>query len=196
MISQKMQAEGTSFSEAAKDVKNMTVFTTHTPVEAGHDRFTPDLVESTIGPLQEALGLDAKSLLALGRVDPEDDGEAFCMTVLALKLAARANGVSNLHGVVARRMWQCLWPEEEEKDIPIGHVTNGVHVPSWLAPGMREFYKRFLGRDWEQGFIRLRTARFIVRIILLVFCLEDVSLVMSIMMEIWILSQPISMATH
>lgn len=150
MARQKMERESLSFVEAAREVKQMTVFTTHTPVEAGHDRFSPGLVENTLKPLREALKLDQNGLMAMGRVHPEDGGELFCMTVLGLKLSLRANGVSALHGRTARQMWQCLWPTRLEQDVPIGHITNGVHVPSWLSPGMREFYQRYLGRDWEQ----------------------------------------------
>jgi len=145
-----MEIEGVLFSGAVENVRKMTVFTTHTPVEAGHDRFEPALLEETLEVLMRKLGLDRTGLLALGRINEMDPGEPFCMTVLALKLCSKANGVSNLHGRVARKMWQCLWPHKDVDEVPIGHITNGVHVPSWLAPGIREFYKRFLGRDWEQ----------------------------------------------
>jgi glycogen phosphorylase len=86
--------------------------------------------------------------MALGRVHPEDSGETFCMTVLALKLSHRANAVSSLHGQVSRAMWNSLYPAHIEEQVPIGHITNGIHVPSWLAPQMRQVYDRHLGPDW------------------------------------------------
>jgi starch phosphorylase len=150
VIRERMDIEGIDFQEAARRVAGRTVFTTHTPVPAGHDRFAPGLVEEHIGPLREALGLSYDELMGLGRVDPSDPGEAFCMTVLALKLSRRANGVSALHGRVSRAMWTGLWPNRSEEEVPIGHVTNGIHVPSWLAPQMRNLYDRHLGPDWAE----------------------------------------------
>ena len=88
--------------------------------------------------------------MALGRVDPYNPGEDFCMTVLALKLSRRANAVSSLHGQVSRSMWTGLWTNRPEEEVPIGHITNGVHVPTWLAPQMRQVYDRHLGPDWPQ----------------------------------------------
>jgi starch phosphorylase len=133
------------------------VFTTHTPVPAGHDRFAPDLVEEHVGPLRDALGLSYESFIGLGRVNPLDEGEEFCMTVLALKVCRRANAVSSLHGQVSRAMWIPLYPGIRDDHIPIGHITNGVHVHTWLAPQMRQVYDRHLGADWpdrssEPGF--------------------------------------------
>jgi starch phosphorylase len=146
----RMEADGLSFHEAANEIARQTVFTTHTPVPAGHDRFSPQLIEEHLGPLRELLGLSNHELLALGRVNPHDQGEPFCMTVLALKLSRRANGVSALHGEVSRRMWQCLWPQRSEREVPIGHITNGIHVPTWLAGQMQELYDRHLGPAWRQ----------------------------------------------
>jgi starch phosphorylase len=124
------------------------VFTTHTPVPAGHDRFDPDLVEEHLGPIRDALGLDREAFLGLGRVNPHDSREGFCMTVLALKSCHRANAVSSLHGQVSRAMWMPLYPGVRAEQIPIGHVTNGVHVHTWLAPQMRLVYDRYLGTNW------------------------------------------------
>jgi starch phosphorylase len=143
-----MQEQGMNFWDAIREVSARSVFTTHTPVDAGHDRFTPELIEETLGPLREELGIDQGALLSLGRVRPEDRGEPFCMTVLALKNCQRSNGVSFIHGGVSRRMWNTLWPGKKESDVPIGHITNGVHVASWLAPQMRRLYERHLGRSW------------------------------------------------
>ena len=88
--------------------------------------------------------------MALGPGDPHDHGEDFCMTVLALKTSRRANAVTSLHGQVSRTMWTGLWPGRHEEEVPIGHITNGVHVPTWLAPQMRQLYDRHLGPDWPQ----------------------------------------------
>ncbi|MDD5475982.1 MAG: alpha-glucan family phosphorylase, partial [Syntrophales bacterium] len=137
-----------SFQRAHRRVSLKTVFTTHTPVAAGHDRFSPDLIEEHMGILREELGLSHHDFMALGRVDPEDESETFCMTVLALKSCRRANGVSAIHGTVSRQMWRGLWPIRPEEDIPIGHITNGVHVLSWLAPQMVRLFRAHLGQDW------------------------------------------------
>ncbi len=145
---QAMKEEGMNFEEALHSVAQRTVFTTHTPVEAGHDRFPPELVEQHLGPLRSELGIDARTLLGLGRIRPDDPHEPFCMTVLALKSSQRANGVSAIHGGVSRRMWHSLFPTRDEYEVPIGHITNGVHVGTWLAPQMRRLYERHLGRDW------------------------------------------------
>jgi starch phosphorylase len=150
IIRGRMLSEGIDFEEARRRVANRIVFTTHTPVPAGHDRFSADLVEEHLGPLREALGLSPDSFLGLGRVNPNDRSEPFCMTVLALKLSRRANAVSALHGHVSRRMWTGLWPGRLEEELPIGHVTNGVHVLSWLAAPMQELYCRHLGPDWKR----------------------------------------------
>jgi glycogen phosphorylase len=146
----RMLDEGLSFEQAAPRVSRQTVFTTHTPVPAGHDRFEPNLVEEHLGPLRESLGLTVEALLALGREHPDDSTEEFCMTVLGLKLSRRANAVSTLHGEVSRAMWTGLYPERAEDAVPIGHITNGVHVPTWLAPQMFRLYDRHLGAGWHE----------------------------------------------
>jgi starch phosphorylase len=149
-IREKMANEGLLFETALRQVAARTVFTTHTPVLAGHDRFSPELVEEHLGPLRDALGLSHDQLLGLGKVHPKDPSELFCMTVLALKLSRRANAVSALHGRVSRDMWRGLWPDRTEEEVPIGHITNGVHAPSWMAPAMHDLYDRTLGSDWER----------------------------------------------
>jgi starch phosphorylase len=149
MARQRMCAEGIGFEEARRRVTRHTVFTTHTPVPAGHDRFPAPLVEEHLGPLREQLGIAPDHLLSLGRVHGNDHHEPFCMTVLALKFARRANAVSSLHGEVSRAMWMPLFPGRPEDEVPIGHVTNGIHVPTWLAPQMRQFFDRHLG-DWAR----------------------------------------------
>ena len=148
MVRSEMEAEETPFAEAVRDVAAMSVFTTHTPVAAGHDRFPADLVEQHLGKLREALHLSYDDFMGLGRVYPGDHNEPFCMTVLALKLSRHANGVSALHGAVSRRMWHPLYPNRAEEEVPIGHITNGVHVLTWLAPQMREVFDRHMGSNW------------------------------------------------
>lgn len=146
----RMQAvrDRTSFWDALSDVTQRTVFTTHTPVPAGHDRFHPDALDSAIQAYRSELGVDREALLALGRVRPEDHGEPFCMTVLAMKHARSINGVSALHGRVTRSSWRTLFLGRRVQDVPIGHVTNGIHTLSWLAPEMHDLYSRRLGADW------------------------------------------------
>jgi starch phosphorylase len=150
-IRNRMEEEGISFNTAASLVPREVVFTTHTPVPAGHDRFDAELIEEHLGPLRDQLGLSHYELMSFGRERPNDHGEPFCMTVLGLKLSRRANAVSSLHGEVSRAMWQCLYPNRSEDAVPIGHITNGVHVPSWLAPQMCRLYDRHLGIGWQQS---------------------------------------------
>jgi starch phosphorylase len=149
-IRMRMQEEGLAFDAAVPRVSREVVFTTHTPVPAGHDRFDAGLVEEHIGPLREALGLSKESLMGLGRENANNSDELFCMTVLALRLSRRANAVSALHAEVSRAMWTGLFRDKLEDDVPIGHITNGVHVPTWLAPQMFRLYDRHLGTDWHQ----------------------------------------------
>ncbi len=148
-IRERMNDNGMSFDDALRDVAQHTAFTTHTPVPAGHDRFDGGLIEEHLGPLRDELGISFEQLMGLGRVEPKNDGEPFCMTVLGLKLSRRANAVSALHGHVTRRMWAHLWPWRVEEEIPIGHITNGVHIPSWLAWQMRLLYDRYFPPDWD-----------------------------------------------
>lgn len=149
-IRDRMKEEGLDFATAASLIPREVIFTTHTPVPAGHDRFNADLMEEHLGPLCEQLGISHKNLMGFGREHPADHGEQFCMTVLGLKLARRVNAVSSLHGEVTRAIWKGLYPNRPEDAVPIGHITNGVHVPSWLAPQMHRLYDRHLGVDWQQ----------------------------------------------
>jgi starch phosphorylase len=150
MIRAVMESTGQPFGEVMREVAGMTVFTTHTPVAAGHDRFHASLVEEHLGKIREALRLSTEDFMGLGRVNPGDSNEQFCMTVLALKLSRYANGVSALHGAVSRRMWQPLFPRLPEESVPIGHITNGVHVQTWVAPQMVLLFDRHLGVDWPR----------------------------------------------
>ena len=151
MIRYQMEQAGLPFGEALRDVAAMTVFTTHTPVAAGHDRFPGPLVEENLGKIRESLHLSYEDFLGLGRVHPGDPNEPYCMTVIALKLSRRANGVSALHGAVSRRMWQPLFSNRADEEVPIGHITNGVHLPSWVAPQMQLLFDRHLGADWRNA---------------------------------------------
>ena len=149
-IFHRMQEEGLGFDGAVSRVSREVVFTTHTPVPAGHDRFSAELIEEHLGPLRELLGLSHDRLMALGRENPGNHQEQFCMTVLGLRLSRRANAVSALHGEVSRAMWIGLFPGLAEDAVPIGHITNGVHVPSWLAPQMSRLYDRHLETGWRK----------------------------------------------
>jgi starch phosphorylase len=148
-VRSRMEEEGISFDAAAPRVSREVVFTTHTPVPAGHDRFDAGLLEEHLGPLRDAMGISQDALMGLGRENPFNGGEEFCMTVLGLRLSRRANAVSALHGEVSRDMWAGLGPGKGE-DVRIGHITNGVHVPTWLAPQMFRLYDRHLGTGWHE----------------------------------------------
>ncbi len=149
-IRTRMQEEGRGFEDTVPRVAREVVFTTHTPVPAGHDRFESALIEEHLGPLRDSLGLSHDRLMGLGREDTSNHREEFCMTVLGLRLSRRSNAVSALHGEVSRQMWTGLYPGKPEDEVPIGHITNGVHVPTWLAPQMARLYDRHLGPDWRQ----------------------------------------------
>ncbi len=150
-------ADGLPFAEALAETRKQCIFTTHTPVEAGHDRFSPDLVRYTMHKLQPAIAPSFQDLLALGRVNPGDQNETFCMTVLALKTSRAANGVSELHGRISRKMWQPLFPGKSADEVPIGHITNGVHLMGWMKGPVRAFWRRKLGPDWARN---INTAEF------------------------------------
>ena len=139
-----------SFEAAMELVASSSIFTTHTPVPAGNDRFPPDLIQLYFEDYAKRLGLAFKVLLALGREDPRNDSEHFCMPVLALKLSRFNNGVSLLHGVVSRGMWNRVWNQYPVEDVPIGAITNGVHVPTWVAQDMAALYDRYFGANWRE----------------------------------------------
>ena len=137
-------ASGKSLADALAATKPQCMFTTHTPVEAGHDRFTPGLMDYALKGFLARLNVPLTEVMGLGRVNPKDAAEPFCMTVLALKASRSANGVSELHGQVSREMWQPLWPDRAVKDVPIGHVTNGIHLLGWMKGTVRRFWRRKL----------------------------------------------------
>lgn len=138
---------GMSFVEAQLEVRKTTVFTTHTPVMAGHDIFAIELVEKYFHGYWEQLGIDRRAFLELGG-EGNSEPQSFNMTVLALKMADQRNAVSQLHGSVTRKMWHGLWPDIAEEQVPISHVTNGIHVPSWVAPELNHLLAKYLGADW------------------------------------------------
>lgn len=142
---------GTSLGAARVATAAGTVFTTHTPVPAGFDAFEPDLARRYLGPYAAELGLAPDELLDLGRARPGDASGPLEMAILALRAAGSANGVSRLHGAVSRRLFAGLFPRWPEQEIPIGHVTNGVHVASWVSDEMRDLWQRCSGEDcWDQ----------------------------------------------
>jgi starch phosphorylase len=139
-----------NFDEAREVVWPTNIFTTHTPVPAGNERFEISLMEKYFNTWPEILGIAWRDFLSLGRERSYDDHENFCMTVLALKLAAYANGVSKLHGVVSRDMWKTLWPGLPLEEIPIGHVTNGVHPRTWVSNNMSDLLARYFGPHFDE----------------------------------------------
>jgi starch phosphorylase len=144
-----MEEKGFTFEEAREVVWPTNIFTTHTPVPAGNERFDIAMMEKYFRSWPQVLGISWKDFLGLGRVYPTDERETFCLTVLALKMAAYANGVAKLHGVVSRDMWKGLWPGLPLDEVPIGHVTNGVHPRTWISSGMLDLVDRYFGPGFE-----------------------------------------------
>jgi len=148
-------AAGGSYQEAVREVRAQSVFTTHTPVPAGHDAFTTEQLEACAGPVWEEMGIDRETFFGLG-AHPALPGQ-FHMTVTAMRLSARVNGVSRRHGQVSRNIWRELWPNRHWEAVPIGHVTNGVHLATWMASPIMALLDEHLGPDWgerieERGF--------------------------------------------
>jgi starch phosphorylase len=138
---------GASFEVALQEIRETTVFTTHTPVPAGHDAFPLDLVERHLAGCWGPLGPNRDQFLALGAYD-NGGGNLFNMTALALRSAGKVNAVSELHGRVTRSMWGPMWPDVAEPDRPVGSVTNGIHVPTWIASDLAELFTKYLGSGW------------------------------------------------
>ncbi|MCX5883780.1 MAG: alpha-glucan family phosphorylase, partial [Deltaproteobacteria bacterium] len=136
---------------AMEIVPRITVFTTHTPVSAGHEVFPVDMVKPYIGSFQDRLGVTESEILSWGQPAGAGPNEPFSMFLLGLRLAQNCNGVSQLHGKVARRMWAHVWPEVPENEIPISHVTNGIHISSWISSEIAMLFERHLGPDWYMG---------------------------------------------
>jgi starch phosphorylase len=143
LIREKMAA-GQNLADAMAATRQQCIFTTHTPVEAGHDRFSQGLMDYAFQLYRQQLPIPFPELLGLGRVNPQNPEEPFCMTVLALKSSRAANGVSELHGQVSRHMWQSLFPGTPEEKVPIGHITNGIHVLGWMKGSVRQFWRKKL----------------------------------------------------
>ena len=139
---------GEDLSVGLASARERTVFTTHTPVPAGNDTYPTEQMEEAIGNLVAQLGIDSGDVIALGRTHPDDPDEDFGVTQAALRMSRAANGVSRRHGEVAREMWQPLWPELAVDQVPVGYVTNGVHVPTWIGAPIRELLDRHLGEGW------------------------------------------------
>jgi len=144
-----MNEKGFTFEEAREAVWPSNIFTTHTPVPAGNERFEIPMMDKYFRGWTQVLGISWKDFLGLGRINVNDERETFCMTVLAIKMAAYGNGVAKLHGVVSRDMWQGLWPGLPINEIPIGHVTNGVHTRTWVSSGMLDLLDRYFGPQFE-----------------------------------------------
>src|SRR5215218_3303607 len=142
------RTRGGELAESLEAIKATTIFTTHTPVPAGNDTYPADQVVDALAGLTRDMGIDPAEVIRLGRTRPEDNGEPFGVSQFALRTSRAANGVSRRHGEVARGMWQELWPGRTVEDVPIGHVTNGVHVPTWLGGSMRALLDRHLGEGW------------------------------------------------
>ncbi len=148
---QLMQEHDLSFHEARIATAASIVFTTHTPVEAGHDRFSPELMDRYLTSYaKKSLGLERREFLALGREHADQDQELFGMTKLALRMSSACNGVAKLHGKVSRAMWQNLWPAVPENEVPIRHVTNGIHISSWISSSLKRHVDRYVGPRWRE----------------------------------------------
>ncbi len=141
-------AAGAGAPRSLEEARARTVFTTHTPVPAGNDTYSTEQFGAAIHGLVNELGLPEGEVIRLGQTHPGDQAEPFGVTQAALRMSGAAGGVSRRHGEVSRAMWSPLWPERSVDDVPIAHVTNGVHVPTWIGPAMRELLDRHLGADW------------------------------------------------
>ncbi|MFA5055982.1 MAG: alpha-glucan family phosphorylase [Dehalococcoidia bacterium] len=152
MIAERIREEverGMPFDEAVRKIRASTIFTTHTPVPAGHDVFPVYLVDKYLNNYWGLSGIDRDKILELGREETTGD-RAFNMTAFAIRMSQSTNGVSKLHGGVARKMWLDLWPDLSEDQAPISSVTNGVHIPTWLSPEMGELFDMYFAEDWAQ----------------------------------------------
>ena len=143
-------AEGHSLEESKELVRHSSIFTTHTPVPAGNDEFPTWLIDKYFANYWGKLNLDRDQFMDLAKVRTDWSDEVFSMPVLALRLSDYRNGVSRLHGDVSRKMWQYLWPEKTSDEVPISHITNGVHTGTWLARRLSDLYDKYLGIDWKE----------------------------------------------
>jgi starch phosphorylase len=150
MMRTEMPPEHGALYTASRRLSQKVVFTTHTPVPAGHDMFATHLMERYLGGYVWEMREPWRRFLSLGRHDPTDDDEPFNMTLLALRLSGRRNGVSRLHGEVSRKMWSGVWPGIPEEETPIRHITNGVHLATWVSPTMADLYHKYVGPQWTE----------------------------------------------
>ena len=145
-----MKDKGLSFAEALEVVRQSSVFTTHTNVQAAHDVFSPDMLKNYFGNYLREFNIPPHDFMACGRVHPDNHQENFSMTVAAVKNAAFVNGVSTLHTEVSRDMLQNLWPAVPPEHVPIQPITNGIHIPSWISFEMNDLFERYLGGKWRE----------------------------------------------
>ena len=150
-IAAEEMSRGSAWPAALEATRQRVVFTTHTPVAAGNESYANQDMEHIAGELPSELGIDRAELFALGRWQGSNEGARFGTTELALRTSRSANAVSRRHGEVAREMWQPLWPGLRAEAIPIFHVTNGVHLPTWMAPPVWALLRRHLGPEWEHN---------------------------------------------
>ncbi len=148
-LAQIMRRHAIDLHAAHEIIPRATVFTTHTPVAAGHDEFPMDMVVPYLKPYEKEFGIPLNDILGWGKIGPNGDHGHFSMFGLGLRMARYLNGVSELHGKVARKMWNSVWPALPEDEVPIGHITNGVHVPSWISIENSMLFDRYLGPNWH-----------------------------------------------
>ena len=159
-----MEEHSLAFAQAREAATAGNVFTTHTPVPAGIDWFRPDLVDRYFSHYYPSLGISRHEFLGLGRTDPGDTNGYFCMAILAMRLANRTNGVSQLHARVSREMWHEVWPQLPSAEVPIIGITNGIHPRSWISHDMADLYDRYLGPRWVERPAELSAWQRVMRI--------------------------------
>ncbi len=145
-----MAEQSVSFDEAREAVVASNVFTTHTPVPAGNDAFESWLIDKYFSNYWSQIGLDRENFLALGRQEPDNQNEPMSLTVLALRMSGFRNGVSKLHGEISRKLWAGVWPGIPQSEIPVFHITNGIHTRTWISHDMASLYDRYLGPGWHE----------------------------------------------
>ena len=150
-LAQTMADDGVDLKTALEIVPRTTVFTTHTPVAAGHDEFAVELVKPYLHDFEELLTCPVDEILSWGQPEGSDADAPLSMFILALHMASSCNGVSRLHGSVARRMWSFVWPQRPEEEVPISYITNGVHIPTFISQEFVHLFDRYLGPDWYMG---------------------------------------------
>jgi starch phosphorylase len=147
-LAQFMRQHNLDLSVAQEIIPRTTVFTTHTPVAAGHDEFPVDMVKPYLKPYEATMGTTVDNMVSWGQIGSNEGPSPFSMFGLGLRSAEHLNGVSRLHGQTARKMWNKIWPGLPENEVPIDHVTNGVHIPSWISVEIAMLFERYLGPEW------------------------------------------------